>query len=477
MSTCHSRRGCDGSATGAAHSGTCHVRVCGIAMQGLFVLVAACFAVNQGCPGRPLPEPEAPIVRLELVASGMTSPLGMAVPRDGSSRLFIVDQIGLIRILDGQGNLLPEPFLDLSDRMIPIGIDFGNGIVYDERGLLGMAFHPDYPTNGRFFVFYNAPRSQNDTDEIDSRVRISEFRVSADDPDRADPTSERIVLSVAKPQFNHNGGQLAFGPDGYLYIGIGDGGGANDSGPGHTPELGNGQDLTTLLGKILRIDVDEADPYGIPPDNPFVNDMEARSEIWAYGFRNPWRFSFDGEGERELFVGDVGQNLYEEVDIVSKGGNYGWARREGTRCFDPENPGTPPGVCENTGPSGEPLVDPIIEYSHVDVQGKEIGIAVLGGYVYRGSTVPDLQGHYVFGDFSTAFTTGDGTLFVGRKRDDGTWRHDELRISTSASGRVNRFILGFGEDEEGEIYVLTSRSLGPLGTTGEVYRVTASAAE
>jgi glucose/arabinose dehydrogenase len=282
------------------------------------------------------------------------------------------------------------------------------------------------------------------------------------------PASEFEVL---KPQFNHNGGQIAFGPDGFLYISIGDGGGANDVDAGHNPDTGNGQDLGTLLGKILRIDVDGAAPYAIPPDNTFVGVADARPEIWAYGMRNPFRFSFDSEGEHRLFVGDVGQDLFEEVDIVERGGNYGWHIREGNHCFDPLNPTSPPADCPSVGARGDRLRDPIIEYPHATDSGGPVGIAVLGGSVYHGSAIPDLRGAYVFGDFSTSFAAADGSLFVAVEGADGRWQSQILAIADRPNGRLGEFALGMGRDLAGEVYLLTSANLAPRGQTGQVYRL------
>jgi glucose/arabinose dehydrogenase len=384
---------------------------------------------------------------------------------NASGRLFIVDQVGQIRILDENGDLIPESFLDLSDRIVELAPGF------DERGLLGLALHPNFAANGRFFVFYTAPKDADDPEDFNAENLVSEFRVSADDPDRADAASERVLLTIDKPQFNHNGGQLAFGPDGYLYIAVGDGGGANDAGIGHTPELGNGQDKSTPLGKILRIDVDNGDPYAVPPDNLFVDEPDAIPEIWALGLRNPWRFSFDLGGQRRLFVGDAGQNLFEEVDIIERGGNYGWNVREGSHCFDTDNPGAPPATCPSVDAAGNPLVDPIIEYSHVDAAGNLFGTAVIGGYVYRGSALSELQGQYIFGDYSSGFTEPDGRLLAAVEAADGSWTMRELSVAGTANGRAGRFILGFGQDDEGEVYVLTTQVLGPTGTTGRVFKL------
>jgi len=298
---------------------------------------------------------------------------------------------------------------------------------------------------------------------------LAEYGVSNADPNIADADSERILLVVDKPQFNHNGGQVAFGPDGYLYTSFGDGGGANDNEEGHTAGLGNGQDRTTLLGKIIRVDVDNGDPYAIPADNPFVDDEDTRPEIWAYGLRNPWRFSFDtGPGER-LFAGDVGQNRLEELDIVTAGGNFGWNIKEGNQCFDPNAPDTPPQCAINVGTG--PLLDPVIEYAHFDADGRPFGTAVIGGYVYRGSAVPSLQGRYIFGDFSSSFEVPDGVLLMATEEPSDQWTLDELPLGEGGGGRIGHFILAFGQDVRGEVYVLTSEVAAPRGTGGRVFRI------
>ncbi len=437
----------------------------------LIVLVLLTSLALSGCEPSPTLSTIPPAIALQLVAEGLTSPLDLAQPDDGTGRLFIVDQIGLIRVVEGGGALLAEPFLDVRDRLVTVGIDFGGGFVFDERGLLGLALHPDFASNGRFFVCYNTPKQAGDPAEFDSRLRISEFRVPASTPNQADLTSERVLLEIVKPQFNHNGGQLAFGPDGMLFISVGDGGNANDEGAGHNAAIGNGQDLNTLLGKILRINVDGGNPYGVPPDNPFAGVPDTRPEIWAYGFRNPFRFSFDSGGARRLFAGDVGQDLFEEIDIVERGGNYGWRIREGAHCFDPANPTTPPATCANTGSRGEPLREPIIDIVRTPAQGTTVGIAVLGGFVYRGSAIPSLQGAYVFGDFSTSFLAADGTLFAAVEDFFGAWQRRELRVAGGPNDRLGRFLLALGRDRAGELYVLTTANLAPAGQTGQVHRI------
>jgi glucose/arabinose dehydrogenase len=344
---------------------------------------------------------------------------------------------------------------------------------FDERGLLGLAFHPDYDENGRFFVYYSAPLREGAPEGWNVTSHISEFLVSQD-PNRADPTSERILLQIDKPQFNHNAGTVVFGPEGYLYISIGDGGGANDVGLGHVEDWyadnagGNGQDITdNLLGSILRIDVDGGAPYAIPPDNPFVN-KEGLDEIWAYGLRNPYRISFDGA---RLFAGDAGQGLWEEVSLVVRGGNYGWNVKEGTHCFDAENSSESPADCPDMAPGGVPLRDPVIEYANANNPLGGIGLVVVGGHVYRGSELPQLRGRYVFGDWSRSFAAPDGTLLAATPRKQGLWRIQELLVEGNPGGRLGQFILGFGRDSRGEIYVLTSQQLGPTGNTGRVFRL------
>lgn len=412
-----------------------------------------------------------PAVGLKLVAEGLTSPVALVPANDRTRRLFVLDQTGVIRILRADGTLLAEPFLDVRSRMIALRPNF------DERGLLGLAFHPDYARNGRFFVYYSAPLRAGGPAGYDDTATVSEFRVSRTDPNRADQGSERIVLQVDKPQFNHNAGTLLFGPrDGYLYIAIGDGGGANDVGPGHVEDWyagnggGNGQDITqNLLGNILRIDVDRGRPYGIPRGNPFVGKA-GLDEIYAYGFRNPYRMSFDLRGRHSLFVGDVGQGLWEEVDIVTKGGNFGWNVREGAHCFDAENPRVPPAECPTRDPEGDPLIQPILEYGNAAQPGG-LGLSVIGGHVYRGDDLRGFYGSYLFGDWSRGFASPNGSLFVATPRHRGMWSMRELRVTTTADGRVGHYVLGFGQDRGGEMYVLTANNAGPTGTTGRVYKL------
>lgn len=338
------------------------------------------------------------------------NPLHLTAP-PGDDRLFVVEQAGRIRIIR-DGVLLEEPFLDISSSVNFVG----------EGGLLSMAFDPDYASTGRFWVFF--------TDAVDRATTVRRYEVSAD-PDVADAASAHPVLRLERPTGSHNGGLLEFGPDGMLYIGLGDGGEFED------PD-GNAQNPNTLHGSLLRIDVRSGDPYSIPADNPFSTATDARPEVWAYGLRNPWRFSFD-PADGLMYVTDVGQNAWEEINAVPAGAapiNYGWNVMEGTHCFS------------ETGCDREDLTEPVHEYSH------DVGCSVIGGFVYRGELLQGLQGHYVYGDYCEG------------------WVHS-LRIESGVAtdhrdwglGYIGN-ILSFGRDAAGELYILTS--------LGSVYRIVPS---
>jgi len=418
----------------------------------------------------PGPEP----VHLQEIAAGFVSPVGMSVPPDGSDRFVVVDLLGFLRVVMPDGTVLPTPFLDLRDRMVVLNTN------YSERGLLGLAFHPDYANNGKFYVYYSAPLRAGAPPDFNHTSHISEFVVSGD-PNVADASSERIVMQVDQPQSNHNGGTIAFGPDGYLYISLGDGGGADDVGTGHVPdwyavnEGGNGQDVTdNLLGSILRIDVNGAQPYAIPADNPFVG-RDGLDEIYAYGFRNPWRFSFDQGGTNDLLVGDAGQDLWEEVSLVTNGGNYGWNVLEGTHCFSTATPESSLANCPTVvgaghPDTGDPLIAPVIEYPHPGIAMGH-GLVVVAGQVYRGSLIPELAGRYIFADWSDSFGAPSGQLFVADPRPDGLWSFNTLPLVGAPNGTIARYILAFGQDTAGEVYVLTTDNAGPTGETGRMFRI------
>ena len=396
----------------------------------------------------PTPTTATGDVALERVVEDLVAPVGLVVPPGDDDRAFVLEQTGEIHILRG-GQRDPELFLDLSDRIVRLDSE------YDERGLLGLAFHPDFATNGRFFVYHSARAPADAPPPADHTNRLSEFRVSSTDPDLADPVSERIVLAFEQPQPNHSGGALGFGPDGLLYLGTGDGGGRGDADEGHS-EMGNAQDPKKLNGKVLRIDVD-ADPVAPP-------------EIFADGFRNPWRLSWEPAGERRLLVSDVGYGRYEEINAVVRGGNYGWRIREGAHCLDIKQPLEDVTGCPTESADGRPLIDPVLEYTH-----KEVGIAVVGGYVYRGSAIPALQGRYVFADFSADWTTNTpqarASLLVADPRPTDAGRWEWGRLTVAGDELDGRFVTGMGEGADGELYVMARRSFGPINKTGVVYRI------
>ena len=421
------------------------------------------FACIAGCvpPSQPVPT-DAKTLTLQRIASGFVAPVSLVAPNDSSGRLFIVDQAGIIWVYTTESGISSVPLLDLRD-----DVD-APAPGSDERGLLGLALHPSFASNGKLYVYFNTPPSAEAPSGSATEVRLSEFRINATQPDVADAGTERILFRIAKPAVNHNGGQLAFGPDGFLYIGIGDGGGAGDVGTGHTVLLGNAQDTSNLFGKILRIDVDSGSPYGIPATNPFATSATSRREIYAYGLRNPWRFSFDvAGGVTRLFAGDVGQSLMEEVDLIERGGNYGWNRKEGTLCFNPAAPGIPLPSCSNIAFDGSTMRDPILTYAHTDANGAAIGTAVIGGYVYRGAAIANLSGQYVFGDLS-AGGSSSGKVFVASAAADGTWSLEEVAIAGGVNGRLGRFVLAFGQDAAGELYVLSRASTAASGAVDKI---------
>ena len=418
------------------------------------------------------------VVDAKLIADNLVSPLGVVTAPDESKRLFIIDQIGKVWIVDATGTKLPTPFLDVTSKMVPLNAG------YDERGLLGLAFHPDYKNNGKFYVYYTLPPRAGGPvggGAWDNLSRIAEFKVDAGNPNIADMSSEKVLLDLDDPQSNHNGGTIAFGWDGYLYIAIGDGGGADDVAPGHVEDWyatnagGNGQDIeANLYGNILRIDVNTGNPYGIPGDNPFVG-KPGKDEIWAFGFRNPYRFSFDMGGAHWLYLGDAGQVLYEEIDVVTKGGNYGWNVKEGTHCFNAaDNETELPGGCPMVDNLGNKLIDPVIELKNAENPLGGIAVTIIGGNVYRGHDIPWLSGKYIFGTFARTEGMADAELFMATPRGigggGGLWDFEELTLKSHPSN-LGHYLKGFGQDWNGELYVAVSGMLGPSGNTGEIWKL------
>jgi len=378
----------------------------------LTAVLACALACSANTPGGPPPPGQTGTLDLQLVASGLINPLYLTAPA-GDPRLFIVEQAGRIRIVRA-GQLLARPFLDLTDRVASGG----------EEGLLGLAFHPNYASNGYFYVDYTHLNDARDT----LYTLIERYSVSAA-PDSADSASHKLILRIVQPYTNHNGGLVMFGPDGMLYIGMGDGGSGGD------PQ-NRAQNRDSLLGKLLRIDVDNGDPYAIPPSNPFATSGGA-PEIWALGLRNPWRFAFD-RAAGLLYIADVGQDLWEEVDVApaGQGGlNYGWPIMEGLHCFRP-NP------CGTTG-----LVQPAVEYGHANN-----GCSIIGGFVYRGSRAPSLVGQYFYSDYCSGWMR---SFFYAN---GGVTGQTSWTLNVSLGN-----VLSFGEDSAGELYVLSGG--------GSVYRI------
>lgn len=378
---------------------------------GLGLALSGC--ADQGLPvaaDSPVPAGQ-PEIALALHMAGFNQPLNIAHAGDGSGRLFVVERGGRIRIIK-DGAVLPAPFLDVSAKVRTAG---------GEQGLLGLAFSPDYASNGHFYVNYT---------DLQGTSVIARYSVSSN-PDAADASSETVLLTLEQPYANHNGGHIAFGPnDGYLYIGFGDGGSANDP-------LGSGQNTDTLLGKILRIDVESGvQPYAIPATNPYAQTAGYRAEIWALGLRNPWRFAFDG-ATGDLYIADVGQALWEEVNFQpasSPGGeNYGWSIMEGAHCFQSV-------TCDTAG-----LTLPVAEYDH------SLGCSITGGVVYRGAAYPALRGTYLYADYCS------GRIW-SLKRDGVAW---EASLLLDTPYRIT----AFGEDEDGNVYLTHY-------TSGEIYRIT-----
>lgn len=375
------------------------------------VVVAILLLTTSACAQNGLEQADGELRLIEAFPNlSFNRPVDFQIPGDGSDRIFVLEQPGVIRVFERRSDVgTADEFLDIRDRVR----DNGN-----EEGLLGLAFHANFSENGYFYVDYTASDPR--------RTVIARYQVDPQDESRALRDSEEVILEVEQPYGNHNGGQIAFGPDGYLYITLGDGGSRDDP-------HGHGQDRTTLLGALLRIDVDGGMPYAIPPDNPFAdNDEGYREEIFAYGLRNAWRFSFDEQADR-IWAADVGQNAYEEVDVIENGGNYGWNTMEGFHCFEPSS------GCDESG-----LEVPVWEYSH------DLGSSITGGFVYRGEEAPSLVGRYVFADFVS------GRIWA-LSYDGGDADVEEIMDTSLA-------ISSFGVDQNDELYA--------LAFDGNIYRFT-----
>ncbi len=363
-------------------------------------------------------------VKVQQVAGNLEAITSIAFP--GNGEIWVTEQKGKIRVIK-DGKLSDVPLLDLKNKLIKLNDN------YEERGLLEVTLHPQFKSNKKFYVFYSTP-SSNKSNHKDV---IAEYKLSPNS-NKVDINSSRIILSLEKPDGNHNGGCMQFGPDGYMYVSFGDGGGQHDM----HGEIGNGQNLGTWLGKILRIDVNTNSGYKVPKDNPFIGRKNVKPEIWAYGFRNPWRFSFD-KISRQLFAGDVGQDLWEEVNIINKGANYGWRIVEGTHCHNPAM------GCDIKG-----ITMPITEY------GRKEGVSVTGGYVYNGKQLPVLKSKYVFADWT-------GPVFYLQKI-NAKWNRGKITLENFPQ---NFKITSFGEDPAGELYILTNPDTGPGNTKGSVFKI------
>lgn len=401
-------------------------------------------------------------IELKTILDGLASPLGLATPDDGSGRLFVYDQAGLAQVVTSSGPL-PTPLIDLRSRLVA-------QTAYDERGFIGLATHPNFTQHPLIYTFSSEPVSAtpdftfpNSGGVTNCQSVLTEWRMDAVNTNQVDPTSRRELLRLDKPYENHNGGEITFGPDGFLYISLGDGGGANDVGAGHLVAGGNAQSLQEPYGKILRIDVDGTNSanhqYGIPADNPFVGQA-AVQEIYAYGLRNPFRFTFDYQ-TGDIYCSDAGQNTVEEVDKIVKGANYGWHVKEGGFWFDsvdtdPDFGSVVTGPVEPVPPN---LTDPFLQYDHFD------GSVVIGGFVYHGTQIPELQGRYVFGDWGSF---GGPTARLFYLDTNSIIKEFHIGLDDRPAGI---WLKGFGQDSSGELYVFGSRMLGPAGNTGTMLKI------
>ena len=421
---------------------------------------------------------QAQNLKLQLLAQDLTAPVHLEELPDNSGRMLIVQQDGLVKVMLPDGSILPEPFLDLRSRMFSLQNDF------EERGLLGFALHPQFARNGRFFVSYSAPLRDSAPQNWNHTRRVSEFTTKPNSVSAVDLSTERALLIQDWPSRKHNGGALVFGPDGMLFIGLGDSGASHGFGKSviwdafSVPAEGllwdlMAQDKHSLYGKILRIDVDHGYPgYAIPHGNP-LNASQGRPEIWAWGFRNPYRMAFDRNGSGDLYVTAIAETLWEATYKVKRPGNFGWPLMEASHCVDRLQPRKPPTQCQRQGPGGEPLQMPVVEYANMQVNHpdsslniKGVGTAVTGVRMYRGSAIPFLQGKLVVADWSASFKQASGQLFTATPQQltDKLWPLEKVM-------QLDSRIISLAEDHNGEIYVLTHEGMGPFGNTGKVFRL------
>jgi glucose/arabinose dehydrogenase len=448
-------------------------RLFSFAVSASLISLSALFSASAQTP--------SPKLLLQLLAQDLTAPIHLEELPDGTGRMLVVQQDGLVKVMLRDGNILPEPFLDLRSRMFALQNDF------EERGLLGFALHPQYARNGRFFISYSAPLRDSAPQNWNHTRKISEFTAKIGGVAPVDPLTERVLIAQDWPSRKHNGGGLAFGPDGMLFIGMGDSGASHGFGKSVIWEAFNvpaeglvwdmmAQDKHSLYGKILRIDVDRGYPgYAIPNGNP-LNASQGKSEIWAWGFRNPYRMAFDKNGNGDLYVTAIAETLWEAAYRVKRPGNFGWPLMEASRCVDRLQPRKPPAQCARQGAGGEPLQMPVVEYpnmqvSHPDSSAlniKGVGTAVTGVRMYRGPAIPLLQGKLVVADWSASFKQASGQLFIAvpQMQNDKQWPLEKVL-------QIESRIISLAEDRNGEIYVLTHEGMGPFGNTGKVYKLVA----
>jgi hypothetical protein len=407
---------------------------------------------------------EAPTIGLHKIAQGFVAPVGL-VPIPGTSDLVVIDQAGVAYVISKDGKRAEKPLLDVRPKLTKLKGGF------DERGLLGLAFHPKFAETARVFAYYSAPLQDGAPSKWDHTSHVASYTVK---DNVADLGSEKVLLKVDQPQFNHNSGRLLFGEDGNLFITIGDGGNSSDVGQGHV-EGGNAQAIEQLLGKVLRINVDEGETYAVPKDNPLVG-KPGRDEIFAWGLRNPWGISLNPENKAELILADVGQDRFAEVNVIKKGGNYGWHVREGFEGFNAEDKRALDVEKPKKDKHGNDLIDPVLTYKNLNhpkfkEDSDARGISITGGDVYTGKAVSALIGKYVFGDWSQTWAPGKGRLFVA-DRTGSKWSMTDLKVAGSPDGMLpNAYVTAFGKDAEGEMYVLTTGQPGFGAELGAVHKI------